>query len=188
MTKASQPTAAPAIYHLRIELRDVEPPVWRRVAVPRDISLAQLHGVIQAAMDWHDLHLHHFSALGSFYGPTREDDADGGLLDERDTRLDRILPGARRRMDYLYDFADRWRHAIVVERIEPADGGGFRCLDGRRAAPPDGCGGPEGYADLLRAMADAAHPGHADAVERYGGGFDPERFDAESVNRRMRKG
>jgi len=48
------------IYTLRITLRDSKPPIWRRVAVPSDITLAQLHEVIQIAMGWTNSHLHHF--------------------------------------------------------------------------------------------------------------------------------
>lgn len=48
------------IYTLRITLRDTKPPIWRRVAVPSDITLGQLHEVIQIAMGWTDSHLHHF--------------------------------------------------------------------------------------------------------------------------------
>ncbi|MCC5831104.1 MAG: plasmid pRiA4b ORF-3 family protein [Phycisphaeraceae bacterium] len=49
-----------AIYRLRISLRDSKPPIWRRVAVPANITLGQLHEVIQIAMGWTDSHLHRF--------------------------------------------------------------------------------------------------------------------------------
>jgi hypothetical protein len=48
------------IYQLRITLRDSKPPIWRRVAVPSDITLGQLHEVIQIAMGWTNSHLHQF--------------------------------------------------------------------------------------------------------------------------------
>ncbi|MCC5828084.1 MAG: plasmid pRiA4b ORF-3 family protein [Phycisphaeraceae bacterium] len=48
------------VHQIRISLRDSKPPIWRRVAVPSDITLGQLHEVIQIAMGWTDSHLHHF--------------------------------------------------------------------------------------------------------------------------------
>ena len=48
------------IHVLRIQLRNTKPPVWRKVAVPSDITLGLLHDVIQIAMGWEDCHLHQF--------------------------------------------------------------------------------------------------------------------------------
>jgi Plasmid pRiA4b ORF-3-like protein len=42
---------------LRIELEDIEPLIWRRVAVHTSMNLKAVHGVIQAAMGWLDNHL-----------------------------------------------------------------------------------------------------------------------------------
>ena len=40
---------APAAIVLKFTLRELRPPVWRRVRVPADITLRRLHQVIQAA-------------------------------------------------------------------------------------------------------------------------------------------
>jgi hypothetical protein len=48
-----------AVYHLKITLRDVQPPVWRRVQV-QDCTLSELHKVIQVAMGWEFSHLYSF--------------------------------------------------------------------------------------------------------------------------------
>ena len=37
---------------LRIELEDIEPLIWRRVAVPVSMNLEVVHSVIQAAVRW----------------------------------------------------------------------------------------------------------------------------------------
>lgn len=49
---------APQLVQLRIDLKGIKPPVWRRVLVPYNITLGKLHDVIQAAMGWTDSHLH----------------------------------------------------------------------------------------------------------------------------------
>jgi hypothetical protein len=41
---------APAGFQLRIALRDILPPIWRRFLVPGTITLPGLHRVIQEVM------------------------------------------------------------------------------------------------------------------------------------------
>jgi hypothetical protein len=65
-------TAAPnAIAVLRIELEDIEPLIWRRVAVRTSMNLRAVHSVIQAAMGWLDNHLWEFLANERKYGVIR---------------------------------------------------------------------------------------------------------------------
>jgi pRiA4b ORF-3-like protein len=49
---------------LRIALRGIKPPIWRRVLVPDHLQLAQLHRVFQGAMGWTNSHLHEFEIGG----------------------------------------------------------------------------------------------------------------------------
>ena len=37
------------IYQLKITLLGTSPPIWRRLLVPADVTLAQLHDVLQTA-------------------------------------------------------------------------------------------------------------------------------------------
>jgi hypothetical protein len=53
---------------VRIELEDIEPLIWRRVAVPTSMTLKAAHRVIQAAMGWLDHHLWAFTANERKYG------------------------------------------------------------------------------------------------------------------------
>ena len=69
---------------------------------------------------------------------------------------------------------------------EPCPG----CLAGERACPPEDCGGPWGYQELLEALADPEHERHDELTEWLNGyegvGFDPEAFDLDEVNRSLR--
>jgi hypothetical protein len=166
---------------LKIVLRDIKPKIWRRVLVPDDFTFAELHSVIQGAMGWHDKHLHHFEIDGAYYDvPDGEGSPRGRQrFDERKFTLAKLLkPG----MDfvYLYDFGDDWRHDITVEGSEAmtglmSDGSLALCLDGARASPPEDCGGPYAYPELLAALKNKRHPEHANAVQ-WAGKFDPETF------------
>jgi DNA repair exonuclease SbcCD ATPase subunit len=51
---------AEEVHELKITLSGSQPPIWRRVAVPSDCTLAELHEIIQIAMGWMDEHLHQF--------------------------------------------------------------------------------------------------------------------------------
>lgn len=63
------------VYQIKVGLRGATPPIWRRLEVPADISLARLHTVIQIAFGWDDSHLHVFETP---YGSFGTADADLG--------------------------------------------------------------------------------------------------------------
>ena len=65
-----------AIALLRIELEDIEPLIWRRVAMPTSMSLKAVHNVIQAAMGWLDNHLWEFKTNEGKYGILIPNDPD----------------------------------------------------------------------------------------------------------------
>jgi hypothetical protein len=85
---------------------------------------------------------------------------------------------------YAYDMGDGWEHEVLVEKILPAESGKRYpvCITGRRACPPEDCGGIWGYAELLQTIKDPKHEGYEERMEWLGGEFDPEAFDAEEVN------
>lgn len=174
---------------LRVTLLDVEPPVWRELVVPIDFTFAQLHRVLQAAMGWEDCHLHEFDLDGLCVGMPSPDDKlfprDRPLLDERKARLGEMLDG-RRKFRYWYDFGDDWWHEIAVGKAAEGDDAGPRLLAGEGACPPEDCGGPYGYAELLQALADPKHPEHRELRE-WAGDFDPQRFDYHGAAKAVAK-
>lgn len=183
--KRTRTGKAPAsIHQLKVTLDRVRPPIWRRILVPSDVSLAGLHDIIQSVMGWHDCHLHEFTAGDTSYGdPSFLEDTD--VEDERKVRLAEIAPRPKDRFRYLYDFGDSWEHTILVEAVKPPTAG-IRypvCVTGKRACPPEDCGGVWGYANLLEALAEPEHPEHEELKEWIGGPFDPEVFDLEAANR-----
>ena len=89
---------------------------------------------------------------------------------------------------YAYDFGDDWRHKIDFEEVKPAELGVTypRCIKGKRASPPEDCGGAWRYPDLLAILADPEHEEHDEMkewVESQKGGllFDPEHFDPAEI-------
>jgi hypothetical protein len=93
-------------------------------------------------------------------------------------------------LGYEYDFGDSWNHQITVEKIltpDPAAATVALCLDGARACPPEDCGGPWGYDNLLKILRNPKHEEHESMKEWLGHPLDPEAFDAEKVNTCLRK-
>ena len=56
------------IARIRIELKDIDPTIWRRVEVPLTTSLRGLHDVIQAVMPFENYHLFRFDIGDKRYG------------------------------------------------------------------------------------------------------------------------
>jgi len=173
---------------LRLKVtREIAPPIWRRLEIPSDFTLARLHRVLQVAMGWTDSHLHQFLAGEDRYGPL-DSEMQENQRDEGATSVGDVLRSSGDRLGYKYDFGDGWEHEIVLEGILIPDTGVSYpiCVGGERACPPEDCGGIPGYSDFLQAVRDPSHPEHAELIEWVGGTFDPESFSVEGVNRLLR--
>ncbi|MBV4553838.1 plasmid pRiA4b ORF-3 family protein [Pseudomonas sp. SWRI102] len=173
---------------LHIEFKWIKPSIWRRVAVPENITLSKLHQVIQAVFGWSDTHLHEFEIDGESYGVP---DPDWGppVISEQRKKLINVLYG-KKTFRYVYDFGDNWELRIKVEKTLPAII--FAqvpcCIDGANRRPPEDIGGAPGYETFLAALADPNHPEHEEMSEWYGGdGFDPTAFDCDWVNQWLKK-
>ena len=149
------------IYQIKITLDDIRPPIWRRVQVPGEIRLAELHDVIQVAMAWENCHLHESRAGNNRYAPSvNEEFATALTAGDTDVRLCHAVTREKAKLRYTYDFGDGLRHSLTVEKIlEPEAGARYPlCLAGKRACPPEDCGGTWGYAydDLGRLVSQTA--------------------------------
>jgi hypothetical protein len=173
------------IAKLKVTLQRIDPPVWRRLLIPANMTLADLHVVIQTVMPWTDDHLHEFNIAGERYG-----DPDSTSRVVSDARI--TLAGVRNkgvaRFEYTYDFGDSWEHLIVIEGTVPRVGGQHypACIAGERACPPEDCGGVYGYANLLQARADPTHPDHEEMSEWLPENFDPEAFPVAAIDARLK--
>ena len=134
------PRKAEEVISLKVTLRGIRPPIWRRLEVPSRISLGILHDAIQAAMGWGDHHLYAFDVAGRSYGdPARVDD----VKDDMRLTVTGVLKSGVRRFTYTYDFGDDWEHEVAIEGKRAAvDGRRYpACVAGKRNCPPEDCGG-----------------------------------------------
>ena len=180
-TKPKAPVTSGRTYQLKVTLSYVEPPVWRRVIVPGVLTLYGLHSVIQIAMGWEDDHLHEFRIKKERYGN------DPDSVDESTVCVQDVLAKQGSKAEYVYDFGDHWSHEILVEKTDQSELAPPICLAGQGACPPENCGGPPGYADLLDILADPNDDEYEDRLDWVGGQFDPTKFDLAEVNKALKR-
>jgi Plasmid pRiA4b ORF-3-like protein len=177
-----------SIFQLKITLEDIRPPIWRRVLVVSTMKLDELHLVIQSIMPWQNYHLHSFESGQASYMPLMPDDDlfDFGTpsKDEAKVRVNQVLTHEKSWIRYTYDMGDGWQHKIVLEKILAPDPKLKYpiCIKGKRACPPEDCGGAWGYMDLLEILADPSHPDYAEMMEYHEDGIDAEAFDLAEIN------
>jgi hypothetical protein len=178
----------PDIYQLKVTLLGTKPPIWRRILVAADLTLAKLHKVLQIAMGWDDEHMHEFRAGQRRFGrpePPGPFMRTSRVENERTVPLCAVLQKAGTKMIYTYDLGDSWEHSILLEKRLSAELNTTYpiCTDGRFACPPEDCGGLPGYYDLLDALGNTSHPRHEELCDWIGGEFNPEAFSVHEVNR-----
>jgi hypothetical protein len=178
-----------AVYQFKVTLIGITPPIWRRVQVIGDYTLAQLHRVLQVVMGWENYHLYMFRIGSKKYGPPDPDGVDDlGLVDAKRIRLTVVVPSVGTTFTYVYDYGDDWEHELLLEAILMPETGVMypRCLAGERRCPPEDVGGIGGYADYLEAMFDPNHQEHEDMM-MWRGPFDAEEFSVDEVNQGLAK-
>lgn len=184
-------------YTIRIKLRRISPSIWRKIEVPSSVKLTSLAEIILTAMGWENTHLHQFYVKGSrgFRGTiysTAKMDGDEYFAWETksywggDYSIGHLLEAVKDKVLFEYDFGDSWEHEVVLSKVEDyadSEQPRVRLLDGKRACPPEDCGGVWGYSDLCEAM---QHPRSARAREFkdwLGYKYNPEKFCLEDAQK-----
>lgn len=154
------------LYRVRVDLQHSRPPIWRRLDLRSDLNLLDVHQVLQDCFGWTDSHLYRFALGGQspfdsdaqwFVCPYDQEE-DGGLAVAQ-VRLDEVLQQPGDVLQYVYDYGDDWRLTLKLEKVLPArdDAPPAVAIAGRRAGPPEDCGGLTDADDLATVMADPAH-------------------------------
>jgi Plasmid pRiA4b ORF-3-like protein len=125
--------AVDGVCQIKVTLRGVRPACWRRILVPADVTLGDLHEVIRIAFAWDDDHLHVFTVGPRQYGDPYFDFE----YDEDEITLSIAFARTRKPITYVYDLGAHWEHEIVLEKtVEPDPSVTYPlCVDGRGDAP-----------------------------------------------------
>ncbi|MFH1662068.1 MAG: plasmid pRiA4b ORF-3 family protein [Candidatus Falkowbacteria bacterium] len=178
------------VYQFKILLKDVRPPVWRRIQVPENYTFWDLHVAIQDSMGWSDCHLHEFNTVNIKPSKIKRI----GIPDNEDDCCD-VLPGweekikewfsldENKAMNYTYDFGDNWDHRVELEKIIPEskDIKYPVCIKGKRACPLEDCGGAYGYENMQEILKNPNHEEYDEMNEWVGGELDTEEFNLEDI-------
>ncbi|KXA91549.1 hypothetical protein AKJ64_04665 [candidate division MSBL1 archaeon SCGC-AAA259E17] len=176
------------VYQFKISLKGIRPPVWRWVQVPENYSFWDLHVAIQDVMGWLDYHLHEFELVDPSSGMERRiglpHDEFPRTLAGWEQRIAEYFTEEGQTVDYVYDFGDNWEHKVELEEILPREENVDypKCIKGKRACPPEDCGGVWGYEEFLKVIGDPDHEDHEEMLEWVGGEFDPDRFNLEDIS------
>lgn len=180
------------VYQLKISLKYSEPEIWRRVLIPADMTLLDLHDVIQVSMGWEDCHLFQFMKDDKLYAIREDSDFtwdEKKYIECTDIIVTKLLTEEGDKIEYEYDFGDSWIHTITLEKIfedKDIDGPLPHCIEGERECPPEDCGGIPGYNYMLAVLKDPNHDDYNDIREYFGFGPDEEidlnYVDFEEIN------
>ena len=179
---------AEKVFQLHLNVAECRPLIWRRLLVRESMWLSRLHDAVQVAFDWYDYQTHVFG-LGElrFGNPVKREDLV--IEDDRDARLVDLGFEPQTHFTYRYDFDEGWQVDIVVEQIGVLKKGVRypRCIGGERAGPPEDCGGPEAYHDMLVCVQEPNTELGREWLEWLGPDYDPAVCDVDKINQALRK-
>lgn len=200
-------------YKIKIELRDSEPLIYRRVIVPSNISFEKLHNIIQQSMGWSNSYLYDFNikeenlrvtcdkeAISEyeFYSKLKlneKNDPNGFIKNmlkikpklSNEVSIDFYLNRSNK-IEYVYDFGDYWKHDIILEEIiEDYVDDYPKCVEAEGNCPPEDIGGIEEYIEFLEVINDKNHPDYENVALWASKQNYKEVFDIESVNILMKE-
>ncbi len=196
MPQVPDPPAEQLALTVRVDVDGTKPPVWRRLVLHGDLTLDEVHAILQAAFGWQDYHLHRF-----WPGPKKElwtgphfvteadvEEGEEGIL-ESTVRLDQMLRSPGDRLFYTYDFGDGWHHTLRLESLAPLedDSPPAACTGGRMAGPLEDSGGPTGHNRLVEAFRTDPSLAALDEEQRdwLPPDWDPGEFTVEEVGERL---
>ncbi|MCD6543421.1 MAG: plasmid pRiA4b ORF-3 family protein [Flavobacteriaceae bacterium] len=171
------------IFQIKISLDNAKPSIYRTILIEPDTNFVDFHDIIQIAMGWDDYHLHQFET-GDYTIAEPDEFMDIESIDPSSLTINEVLKKIGDKIKYEYDFGDGWAHTIQLEKIIPyqLNKNYPTCIRGKRACPPEDCGGIWGYENMREIIKDKKHPEYRKTIEWVGIDFDPDYFDIEYVN------
>ena len=174
------------VYQFKVSLEGIRPQIWRKIQVPENYNFYELHVAIQDSFGWEDYHLHQYMVKNPETGRNEiisMPNSHMKVVDERKAKISKYFTETKQNAHYEYDFGDSWEHNIILEKIVfRAEGEKYpKCIGGKRACPPEDCGGVWGYEALIEIIKNPKHPEYKERLEWLGGKFDPEKFDHKDL-------
>ncbi|MCL2271045.1 MAG: plasmid pRiA4b ORF-3 family protein, partial [Treponema sp.] len=148
--------------------------VWRRVLVPGNRRLEDLHSIIQISLEWKDSYRHRFytAAIGGL---------DRNNLDDKTKIWEVCNQGTS---ELQYEYGNKWNIKVIfLSPYQPGKKEIIRCAAGEGAAPPEIIGGPLRFRKILSILEEGSDMEKQAALHEIGPDFIPGLFDMEKCNR-----
>ncbi len=174
---------------LSVILVDMPYPVIRKLTVPLNLRLTDLHLVLQAAMGWDNSHLYDFSCGRSLRWWDSDMGYDGDSRPVSTATLAEVLlaMGRHKSFTYTYDMGDSWEHDLRPGKPREAAAGEavIALHEAVGRCPPDDSGGAPGFDYMLECLADPSSDERDDFVEWLGSETWDPAADQADLARRM---
>jgi hypothetical protein len=186
-----------SVLQVKITLKNITPKVWRRLLVNSNFTFEDLNFIIQEAFGWTVGNVHIFRTFDSLllvedkmYHVFQLARRYTGLNVQKEDHVcvGEYLHSPGDEVVYLFG-VDCWEHQVFLEQRLKLSCFAIhrRCIDGRRACPPDGCGGAAKYQEIIEILDNPTHEEFDKTrkdLEEMSPGFDPDKFDKYKVARR----
>jgi hypothetical protein len=150
--------------------------VWRRVMLPGDCTLKDMHRLIQKCLSWNDSYQYRFSYEISGEADIKQlgDKTQIGELFEQDIT------------EIRYEYGVKWLLKIIIlSSYSPGKDETVRCAAGEGAAPPEIISGPLRFKKIITALENGSDEEKQAALHELGPDFVPGLFDKEQCNRNI---
>jgi hypothetical protein len=174
-------------FHFKIILTNSDPAIWRTFQVPADYRMDRFHQVLQIVMGWKNSHLHEFRINGRTVGMLTDPEYDFDTEDETKLRLSDFNLKERDTLSYLYDFGDHWEHILYLDHVSKQEFSLPVCTGGKRACPPEDCGGISGYTGMLEVLADPRHLEYEGWKNWLPEGFQSDKAPLDEIKKELKK-
>ena len=164
----------------------------RRFQIADDATFGDLHRAIRDSFAWHSGHLWEFlnnrrETIAKFEHEFIDDGFDKPAPNAEEVKLLSYFPRARSCV-YWYDYGDDWMHTVRLRgRVSSSERFHRRLLAGRRACPPEDCGGIYGYHRFVSIVEEGVDPWDEDEdvaeLLEWVGNWDPSAFDLKDRKR-----
>jgi hypothetical protein len=180
----------PGVLEFEVSLRQIKPRIWRRFQLAEAATFADLHQAIQDAFGWEGYHLWEFRSPDrrgeAIAGPPLEGGWSEPAPDAGRVPLRRYFTRSKQRCLYTYDFGDDWEHEVVFRGHKQEEAPfSRRLLAGRRACPPEDCGGLPGYERCVAVAGGEALDEDDRELAGWMGGWAPDAFSLKEASARF---
>ena len=168
--------------------------VWRRVMVPENFTMEDLHKIIQELFEWKNTFPFRFSTEAG--AVQKKDTAVPYLhmvridsMDESEFNLSNKIADILEAngSGIFYEYGTEWIvRIIIISRQESKGQKLVRCVAGMGAAPPEYVKGPLKFKRFLTALESGNDLERSNARQELGNAFVPGEFDMDMCNRRLK--